>query len=234
MQTGYVVALAREARSLLKTGPLPLAEPISVGEDLIVVSGIGADAATAAATILIRQDVSRLVSWGTAGSLVSHLSSGTIVVPQILVAADNSRYQTTDTWRNDLVNELSAYLSVISDPLAEARYVLNSEAQKTALHETSLAVACDMESVAVAKTAAQAKLPFLAVRAIVDTLDLSLPRWLTEMLDSNGEPRIGPLLSGLCARPGDIARLIKLRRAFQRALTNLAHVHDLTSAQPGA
>ncbi len=88
MQIGFVVALPREARSLLKASAISVAEPLSLDNNLLVVSGMGARAAQAAAALLAQQQVSALVSWGTAAGLVPELGAGTVVIPTRVVCTE--------------------------------------------------------------------------------------------------------------------------------------------------
>ncbi len=88
--------------------------------------------------------------------------------------------------------------------------ILATAVGKAALHARTGAVAIDLESAAVARTAARHGLPFAVLRAICDPAGRTLPRAALLALDSQG--RIGPLrvAAAVLSRPWEIATLIAL------------------------
>ena len=82
-----------------------------------------------------------------------------------------------------------------------------------------------MESSAVAEIAAAAHMPFLAVRAIVDTASDALPQAaLVATTAGTGALRIGALLAAHARAPGDLAALIRLAGRYRRARRALTAV----------
>jgi adenosylhomocysteine nucleosidase len=82
-----------------------------------------------------------------------------------------------------------------------------------------------MESLAIAEIAAANRLPFLAVRAVVDTAADGLPPALSAAAEEGGARGIGALLGALARAPGelpDFMRLIARYRAARRALALVA------------
>jgi uncharacterized membrane protein AbrB (regulator of aidB expression) len=90
-------------------------------------------------------------------------------------------------------------------------------------------MAVDMESLAVAQVAAAQKLPFIAVRVIVDTAHDSLPRAVIAASRS-GHIHIGRLIGALALAPGELSAVIRLAqryRAASRSLVAIAHAGSL-------
>ncbi len=60
---------------------------------------MGVDKARIAAQTLLEQNVSALVSWGTAGALTENIQSGDLLLADSIVANDGNKYS-FDTERN--------------------------------------------------------------------------------------------------------------------------------------
>ena len=103
-------------------------------------------------------------------------------------------------------------------------------AEKAALFQRTSAVAVDMESHRVARVAAEAGLPALAIRAIGDPAGRALPELAVRALGEDGRPRIGPVVAGLLRKPGDLAALLRVKRDTDAALATLANVADTAIA----
>jgi adenosylhomocysteine nucleosidase len=116
----------------------------------------------------------------------------------------------------------------MTGPLVESSSVLRSMPEKSALFEKSGALAVDMESAAIARVAAAARLPFLAIRAISDSATSAIPRPLLNATDAFG--RVDPfrLLISLARRPYLLPNLIHVGLSFRRAQNTLKKVARLT------
>jgi hypothetical protein len=66
---------------------------------------------------------------------------------------------------------------------------LESPAEKRAAAAATGAVAVDMESAAIAAVAERARVPFLALRVVVDGADDALPRGAEQWIDEQGRTR---------------------------------------------
>jgi adenosylhomocysteine nucleosidase len=97
---------------------------------------------------------------------------------------------------------------------------MDTPADKAAAFRDSGAAAVDMESAAVAEVAAHHRLPFIAVRVIVDTAADRLPRAVVNASGA-GRLRIGRLLAGLVVAPAEIAGLIRLTQRYRIAIRSL-------------
>jgi adenosylhomocysteine nucleosidase len=81
-----------------------------------------------------------------------------------------------------------------------------------------------MESYAVAAVAAEAGVPFVAVRAIADPAEQPLPRAVTGIIGPDGMPRLDRLVLRLCLRPWECPSLFRLRRDTDAALASLGRL----------
>jgi adenosylhomocysteine nucleosidase len=125
--------------------------------------------------------VRRLLSFGLAGGLDPCLAPGTLLVPDVILAADGH-------WPAD--PRLASGLGRVGGALFSGGEVVATSAAKAELHARTGAAAIDLESAAVAEAASRHALPFAALRAICDSAGRSLPRAALIALDAQG--RIGP------------------------------------------
>ena len=222
---GIITALPAEA-SCLTNNSFSTKEIIVLDEVLIIVSGIGSENATSAAEQLINNGATALVSWGTAGGLSENLKPGDLLLPEF-VQSDNRKYQTDHNWRQRLVDQITPDLKPHSGLLLQTNEVISGTEQKSQLHEKTSAIAVDMESGSIAKTADQNKLPFLIIRSVVDTSDETIPISAINSIDEFGQTKPAALTASLIKSPGDIPKLIKLGKHFQQARKSLKQVSTL-------
>jgi adenosylhomocysteine nucleosidase len=226
---GIVTALAAEARALAPRTRRRRTPVLLADGTLLVVSGIGAAAAADAARALVKAGATALTSWGMAGGLDPTLSAGTIFLPSKVISADGTGCPTTADWRERLAATVASQRPVTHGILLTSSRAIEALAGKAAaFHETG-ALAVDMESLAVAQIAAAHKLPFIAVRVIVDTAHDVLPRAVVAASRS-GHVRIWRLIWALALRPADVSALVRLARRYRaasRALETLARAGSL-------
>jgi adenosylhomocysteine nucleosidase len=220
---GVVAALSVEARTL--GPPIRRSDGLFAINDgtLVAVSGMGCAAAAAAATALVDAGAVALVSWGMAGGLDPGLHAGTICLPSIVVSRDGATFTTDHHWRELLSAAIAARRTVVSGSLLTSDLAIGDIAGKAAAFRETGAVAVDMESLAVASIAAAHKLPFIAVRVIVDTAGDALPRAVLAATRF-GRVRISRLILGIVRRPSDIGSLIRLAQRYRTAQQALAAV----------
>jgi adenosylhomocysteine nucleosidase len=221
---GVVAALAAEARALSPVAPQAGAElkwlPQLGPESLLAISGIGCTAAGAAARTLVDARVAALMNFGLAGGLDPALNVGSLVLPEVVISQRGARFVTSAPWRERLIAALSASCPIRAGTLLTCAEALETPAEKAAAFRDSGAVAVDMESVAVAEVAAIHRLPFIAVRVIVDTAKDTLPSAVVAASRA-GSVQIGRLVAGLMLAPGDIAALIRLAGRYRAAMRSL-------------
>jgi adenosylhomocysteine nucleosidase len=217
---GVVAALAAEARAFDRSiGRTGAPEPAPA----LIVSGIGRTAAAATAHSLVTVPVGALMTFGVAGGLDPALKAGVVVLPSHVISREGVRLPTCASWRARLADALRSSHTVVGGTLLSSTQAIATTADKAVAFRDAGAVAVDMESVAVAEIAAAARLPFIAVRVIVDTAADALPRAVIAASGA-GQVRILKLLSGLLSTPGEIAALLKLSLRYPAAMRSLRGV----------
>ncbi len=216
---GVVAALPAEARCLSGGGGRG-------GPDECVrvsLSGMGQARAYRAARCLAGQGVSALVSFGTAGALAPGLAAGDVVLGTAVLFGQEIIEADPD-WPSRLVGKLDGRVRVEKGTILHAEAVLASPADKSRLFLSTAALAVDMETVGVARAAAELGLPWLAIRAIVDAQAMSIPPLALDALSASGRPRLGKLLAGIARAPAEIPPLLRLGRDFHAARSALKTV----------
>lgn len=226
MTIGLIAALPAEIRCLT---PLPVAlnTPFRVNQHLVaMVCGMGARNATRAAQYLLYQDVQGLISWGTAGALTPGLKSGDLVLPDIVQAANGKRYRTDSIWLDQLRKALDAIsVRTYTGLLVETETVAGSDTEKSGLAATVPgAIATDMESAAIMKTARINGIPGIAIRSIADQFDHRIPAEILRHTDQFGTPRILNVLREIIRKPQLLTHLIRLSGAMRAASRTLRTV----------
>lgn len=221
---GIVAALKSEARSLTML-PIGADGLIWLNETtLLKVAGIGAKHALAASELLIAEGATALLSWGSAGALHPKLSPGNLILPKSVIASHKDVFPTDAAWHNRLVTRLTNRFEIYSEPLVQSPIVLASPMDKLDFFKKHDAIAVDMESGSVAEMASRANLPFMVIRAIADTSDMSIPASALNAIDEYGRLRPMRLLSSLARKPFDLVLLTRLSRSFRAARTTMEMV----------
>jgi adenosylhomocysteine nucleosidase len=230
VRAGIVAALHAEARSL-GCGSRRTAPATTAGGCLIRVSGIGHDNARRAAQTLIDAGAAALVSWGYCGGLDPRLACGTLVLPDMVIAADGTIFYADPEWRAQLQHLLAGRVAISGGSLAESTEPITDVRRKQALFERRGAVAVDMESAAVAGVAARAGLPFAAIRAVVDVARHGLPRRVLRAVDSRGNVRPARMAAALAASPHEWPGVFRTARNARIARRTLSQVRMVTGAR---
>lgn len=221
MITGIVVALPEEI-STLTANKIDKGCSISLSENILVAySGAGFKNAQKASQDLLEQGAERLISWGCAAALAPNLKPGDLVIANQLIDADLHPIDIQSTWLQHTVNILKQYTVVFSGKLAESRSIVANSSDKAMIHQQSQAIALDMESIAIAKVAAKADRPFMAIRAVADPANMNLPAAITYAMNNKGVVILSKLLCFLLTHPLEIPGLIKLGLHFNSAKNKL-------------
>ncbi|MEO0623251.1 MAG: hypothetical protein AAF183_13595 [Pseudomonadota bacterium] len=178
---------------------------------------------TARAALRMWQEGCRmLLSWGLAGGLDPALEPGDLILPDGVVDPSGKVH-----W---LATDRLATLTEPDDDtamlIAGSDVMVTDPEAKAALAHSSGAVAVDMETHHVVKMAEEAAFPALAIRAIADPADRSIPKSAQEGIGPDGRPRIGTVLAGLAARPRELPGLLALRRDYKAGLAALHEVAE--------
>lgn len=199
----------------------------SRGVDLAAIpSGVGPENGLAAAGRLALHGAEALVSAGLAGGLSPDLKTGDVVVgDRILEDRGQGGYERWGPGRGSATLAHSALLAkgipARQGSILSVGNRVPSAREKGILFGKTRALALDMESAAVARAAADARIPFLALRAIIDPVDRDVDPDLSAALDEEGRIRVLPLGRSLCRRPALLPGLLSMSRDFVVALLAL-------------
>ncbi|MDD5462143.1 MAG: phosphorylase [Methylococcales bacterium] len=227
MITGIVVALPEElttltAKKIAKGCCLFITDKI-----LVANSGAGPANAQAAAELLVSKGATRLISWGCAAALSAALKPGDLILADELIdntGYRNAKFSVSTDWHSYTSKRLSTSMAIHSGSLAESKNIISSSKDKEQLQPVTGAVALDMESIAIAKVAGLYALPFLAIRAIADPVNMDLPLAINYSLNDQGDIILGKLLTFLALHPAELPGLIKLGLHFRAAKKTLKSV----------
>jgi adenosylhomocysteine nucleosidase len=228
---GVVVALEAEARTLgtavrRHDGLSALADGT-----LLAVGGMGGHLAAAAARSLIDAGATALMSFGLAGGLDPALGAGSVVLPTEVISLGGARFSTAVAWREQVSAAIAKNRPVAAGSLLTSTRPMDAIVDKARAFREMGAVAVDMESAAIAEIAAEHRLPFIAVRVIVDTATDVLPP-LVVAASRAGQIRIWPLIGGLIMAPSGLAALIRLAQRYRAATCSLAALARTGSLAP--
>ena len=224
MITGIVVALPEEL-STLSSKKIDKGCCVVISDKIVLAySGAGPNNARAASELLIAQGATRLISWGCAAALSQTLKPGDLVLADALIDADGIQIGAHPGWLKSTENLLSTTLKIHTGSLAESLTIVATAKDKKRLYAQTGAIALDMESIAIAKVARQNKLPFLAIRAIADPVDMDLPKAINHSLNDEGDIVLGKLLLFIALHPTELPGLIKLGLHFNAAKNTLKSV----------
>lgn len=221
---GIVTAATVEAAPLLARRARPGELTRLARSGWLKLSGTGRSRATQAAEALLAAGAQALLSWGVAGGLDPRLAGGTVLVPDAVIAADGRMFCAGREWRALTLQRLERCVTLAAGPLAESVRVLTTAEEKLALGASCGAVAVDMESAAVAEVALAAEVPFLAIRAILDTAHEALPSCVTRALGENGGVALTRLGVALAARPSELIQVVGIAKSLRRAQAALETV----------
>jgi adenosylhomocysteine nucleosidase len=224
---GIVVAMSPEARCLVdrKFKPGELVDFYDAG--WIQLCGIGPQRAARAAESLLACGAGALLSWGTAGALSPELLPGSLVLPKVITASTGDLFHVDREWRARVFACLQGCLMISDQPIAESETVVAGIADKAQLFARVGAAAVDMESGVVARAAASAGVPFLAIRAIADAAHTGIPGDVLNMFAVHGEWRFSAMVPAVLRRPPVVADCLRLWRDVRAAYGSLRQVARL-------
>jgi adenosylhomocysteine nucleosidase len=213
-------------------------------------SGAGEVCAARAATALIAMGADSLLAVGFAGALAPGIRPGELLLATSVVGENGARWPADARLRERLAvagtAPAAAGASAATPGAAPAFHqgalvtvprVVTTAPEKYRLGEETGALAVDMESAAVARTAAKAGVPMAALRVITDDVDEQLPLDFNRCIDSEGQFHYGRLMRLLARRPLAVGSLVRLGRHSALAGQTLASflalaLPLLTGAEP--
>lgn len=214
---GVVTGLLSEAGCLPSGGP-----------KIYVSAGVAVNA-HGGAIRLISDGAAALISFGIAGGLDPKLKPGTLVLARAVTAPEGARYECDEGWRKQVAAEARGDIALADGIIAGRDAPVLGVEEKAQLYIETGAAAADMESHAVAAAAAEAKIPFLAVRAIADPARRRVPAFALTGVDAQGRTRAMPVLMQALIRPWEWTALIALARDHAAAMAALRRAGRLRS-----
>lgn len=177
-------------------------------------AGCAERAEARAASWIAEGRVRALMSFGLCGALDPRLASGTVVVAHEIALPEGGRLACDGRWANSIAMRISGARVA---PLLGTNQVVATTSEKRALFATHAAPVVDMESHGVAAAALRAGIPFVAVRAVADPAERTLPPLASGAIGDDGRVRPSRVLAGLLRRPRDAAALLALAGDARRA-----------------
>jgi adenosylhomocysteine nucleosidase len=163
--------------------------------------------------------VQALMSFGLCGGLDPELAPGHVVVAHRIALPEGGALDFDPRWAHAIAARIPGARVA---PLLGARDVAATAAEKRTLFVRHDVPAIDMESRGVAEAAREAGIPFVALRAVADPAERTLPKVAARAIDARGRVRAFRVLLGLVARPHDLPALMALGADARRGYEALA------------
>ena len=228
--TGIVAALTAEARTL---GPVRANQINTLADGtLLIISGMGPQAATRAAQALVGAGARSLLSFGLAGALDPGLGAGAVLLPAAVTDGTGVVHRTCAVWRAQLAVRAGAGAEHHGGTLLSVAQPLMTASAKSEAWGRTHACAVDMESFAIGRVATEQQSDFAIARVVIDTAVDSLPGSVTRATDARGELNYPRLLSGLLRSPAELLALLRLARRYRLAMASLRRLGQQGLALP--
>jgi adenosylhomocysteine nucleosidase len=172
-------------------------------------------------TTLDPTSIRGVISFGVAGGLDPSLKSGDVVVATEVMAGDTRWLAGLPLSEAQIAGIALGGRRVVRGLLAGVEELVAARDCKAALHSETGAAAVDMESHIAAAYAAEARLPFAALRVISDPAHRALPALARRALKPNGDIDLREVLGSLVRNPRTLRALVSTGIDFNRALRSL-------------
>jgi hopanoid-associated phosphorylase len=197
-----------------------------------VVYAARADLLERALSAALARGAAGIISFGTAGGLAPDLEPGALIVADA-VDGPFGQLQTDREWTERIIAAVSSAgapgglaarlrrgsMAAVAAPLITAD-------DKRALHNSTGALAVDMESHIAGATAAARGIPFAVCRAVVDPAWRTLPPAATAGLRDDGSTALGPILRELLRQPSQLGALLRLAADARAARAALVQARE--------
>jgi len=168
---------------------------------------------------LVSQGATALLSWGCAAALDDGVRPGCLILPERIIGANGEIHRVHSEWHRRLCRALESRHSVRTEDLVESDAIVKTAQEKRALGKHTDAVATDMESAAQARLAEDCGIPFMAIRAVVDTPSTDIPENVLNALDPQGNVALWKMLTATL--PKDWIKMVRLGIQFSAAQRTL-------------
>jgi len=191
------------------------------GAAVVVATGDGPRrAARGAADAIERHRPKVLFGAGVAGALTPGLAVGDILVSARVLDAGGEAPPPS----RKLLEAVLAATGARAGTLLTLDRPAVSAAEKAGLAaSTGAPAACDMESAAWARAAAAAGIPYVVLRAVSDTADEDLPRYLARCMNAGGGISRAAVAMQALRHPATIPDLLRMRRRVGACGERLGH-----------
>ena len=215
---------------------LPVWEfPLRAGPGVVVLSGVGQDAAARAAAFLIEHYHPQVfISLGFGGAVTPELPHGALVLGETLWqydpesgALEELQAPPTPVALANLVERLmAAGLPAYLGSLVTTPGIINKARQGRALSHL-LHPVLDLETSAAVTSLQAQNIPFLALRAVTDTSEEEIPDFISQAIREGKKPTASTALAWLTADPRRLANLLSLWRHSRLAGKHLAQALEV-------
>ena len=216
IEAGPLVDKLKDAASTRR--PTLVEHAGSLADRLAVIAegGVGQKSAAAATREIIRAyEPKWVISAGFAGSLSSEVQRGHLLMANSVVNAAGEQLE--------IELRMPPQPRLHTGRLATVDSIIRTTVEKKSVGEKHHALACDMETFAVAQECARANTKFLSVRIISDGLEDELPKEVEQLLkEKNFARQAGQAIQALMKRPTAALDLWKLRDEAHKAADRLA------------
>jgi nucleoside phosphorylase len=187
----------------------------------VLLTGIGAEAASRAMSWALSSPTDLCVASGFAGALRSAMSVGEILAARVVRRAGRELAVASD---HDLMAAAVDAGAGPVDRFVTSERLAVSPADKRLLADEGDAV--EMESFVIMAEAARRGVRSISIRAVSDTADSSMPYDFDRVRDFRGKLRMGSLLLEVARQPQRIPALLRLARDCRSAAGRLAMFLD--------
>jgi len=225
--TGIVAALPEEIAPVLgrvasvrRAGRRVWRGRLGGADVCLATTGEGLErAAGSVARFLERFSLRALIGVGIAGALSPDLREGDLLVAGEIRGPGGEVFRPDAAWLARAARSSARAAVFVSGE--EIRWTASEKSAVFGRHTGAGAVAADTESAAWARGAEEARVPFVALRAILDTAAEDLPPYLREARRDGAIDRAAIVRHAL-RHPRAVPELLALRRRTRRAMSRLA------------
>ena len=184
-----------------------------------VLVGAGDRDRTATLVLKAAAQTNCLVSFGIAGGLEPELEAGTVIVSGEVIS-EGCHWVVESQYMRRL-SDFAHSIGAIRGPVLGATSILATRTEKKHAWATTRALAVDLESEIVARTATALGIPFIVLRSIADTARRDLPPASLVALTADGKLDLLKVFSAVLRRPFQLGGMIGLARETAIALSAL-------------
>lgn len=187
---------------------------------VVAETGVGRElAARAAADVIEQHRPTWLISAGFAGALRDEVRRGHVVMASVV--ADETGAQLATGLKLDAASQPGIH----GGRLLTVDRIVRDESEKRRLAAAHDAVACDMETMAIAEACRRQQTRFLSLRIISDAVDDKLPPEVERLLEQKSlAGKLGAAAGAIFNRPSSAKDLWRLHTEALRAADRLAKV----------